>query len=148
MTTVMMVTHAPGDYDPDRVAHWWPAMAVSLLTAANEALLIAEALGVPAWLASARRVYGFVIILALFTVEVLPHRGGIACLGRNISAILQNLVDLPVRRSRRPHCGWCHLLPCESSPHVCAQVDAQGHRSQGGNRREFEQVKGEEIAMK
>ena len=69
IVAVMMVIHAPGQYDPNRVEHWWPAMATSLLTAANEALLIVEALEAPAWVGKARRLYGFSIILSLFLVE-------------------------------------------------------------------------------
>ncbi|KAL1518472.1 hypothetical protein AB1Y20_002763 [Prymnesium parvum] len=67
---VMMVIHVPGEYDKDRITHWSAAMVASLLTAANEALLIVEALGAPPWVGRARRVYGFSVILSLFSAEI------------------------------------------------------------------------------
>ena len=49
---------------------WAPALAVSLLTAANEAALIAEALGAPPAIAALRRLYGFSIVSVLAATEV------------------------------------------------------------------------------
>ena len=61
-------------------------MATSLLTAANEALLIVEALEAPAWVGKARRLYGFSIILTLFLVEFGCYS---AALLRAVAAVQQ-----------------------------------------------------------
>ena len=47
---------------------WAPALAISLLTSANEGMLVAER--VSPTLARARRVYGFCVICALAVAEV------------------------------------------------------------------------------
>ena len=49
----------------DAADRWAPALAVSLLTAANEAGLVAHVLGAPDRIAALRRLYGFSIIAAL-----------------------------------------------------------------------------------
>merc|ERR1719393_727364 len=48
---------------------WTITMRVSYLTAANEGLLVAIALGAPELIAKGRRLYGFGIICSLFSVE-------------------------------------------------------------------------------
>ena len=53
----------------DAADRWAPALAVSLLTAANEASLVAHVLGAPDRIAALRRLYGFSIIAALCATE-------------------------------------------------------------------------------
>eukprot|EP00927_Polykrikos_kofoidii_P020008 TRINITY_DN19414_c0_g1_i1.p1 TRINITY_DN19414_c0_g1~~TRINITY_DN19414_c0_g1_i1.p1 ORF type:complete len:237 (-),score=45.65 TRINITY_DN19414_c0_g1_i1:137-802(-) len=52
---------------------WTLALRISLLTSANEGLLVAIALGAPAWIAKMRRIYGFTIVACLLIAEILNY---------------------------------------------------------------------------
>eukprot|EP00931_Biecheleriopsis_adriatica_P117989 TRINITY_DN93459_c0_g1_i1.p1 TRINITY_DN93459_c0_g1~~TRINITY_DN93459_c0_g1_i1.p1 ORF type:complete len:256 (+),score=52.57 TRINITY_DN93459_c0_g1_i1:107-769(+) len=50
---------------------WMLPLTVVLLTSLNEGLFIVNSLGSPGWVAKARRAFGFSIIVALITTEVI-----------------------------------------------------------------------------
>lgn len=55
------------------LAPWSATCCLTLLTSANEACLVLVALGAPEWLAKARRLYGFAIVLALAVSELAGY---------------------------------------------------------------------------
>lgn len=69
----------------DAADRWSPALAVSLLTAANEASLVAHVLGAPDRIAALRRLYGFSIIAALCATEAWCYADAITAAPRLVS---------------------------------------------------------------
>ena len=69
----------------DAADRWAPALAVSLLTAANEASLVAHVLGAPDRIAALRRLYGFSIIAALCATEAWCYADAITAAPRLVS---------------------------------------------------------------
>ena len=88
--TVAVIWTLNGDA-ADRFA---PALAVSLLTAANEASLVAHVLGTPDRVAPLRRLYGFSVITALCAAEVSAYADGITAAPHLVSTHLTLLAIL------------------------------------------------------
>ena len=57
--------------EDDQLSYWIRPLAISLLTALNEASLIGVSLGAPKWVVKARRLYGFGIVLFLAFAELV-----------------------------------------------------------------------------
>eukprot|EP00747_Dinoflagellata_sp_TGD_P168601 gnl/TRDRNA2_/TRDRNA2_195373_c0_seq1.p1 gnl/TRDRNA2_/TRDRNA2_195373_c0~~gnl/TRDRNA2_/TRDRNA2_195373_c0_seq1.p1 ORF type:complete len:223 (+),score=34.82 gnl/TRDRNA2_/TRDRNA2_195373_c0_seq1:72-740(+) len=55
------------------VPRWRWVARISLLTSLNEGMFIAYALGAPSWTSKVRRLYGFSIVFALLSSEVLTY---------------------------------------------------------------------------
>eukprot|EP00929_Paragymnodinium_shiwhaense_P107049 TRINITY_DN7301_c0_g1_i1.p1 TRINITY_DN7301_c0_g1~~TRINITY_DN7301_c0_g1_i1.p1 ORF type:complete len:723 (+),score=140.47 TRINITY_DN7301_c0_g1_i1:151-2319(+) len=72
---------------------WTWSMRVSYLTAANEGLLVAVALGAPEWLGKLRRLYGFTIVMSLFLVETGNYLSNMARHWQRGDSIFQALPE-------------------------------------------------------
>ena len=84
-TTLAAATRSGALLRPSALLPRAPALAVSLLTAANEASLVAHVLGAPDRIAALRRLYGFSIIATLCATEAWCYADAITAAPRLVS---------------------------------------------------------------